>query len=137
MCIHELGSTTVDGDFNENYQGVGITLDVTNRLINIRNFWNTNFNHSIENIIIDDYNMNSLRLLYVGNSNSLSNEIVVYPNPASGIIYLKNVQSEDIIEVYDLSGKLVNVLNLVDQSADISMLSRGIYLLRIRSSRTL
>lgn len=131
-----LGSTTVDGDFNENYQGVGITLDATrNTLINIRNFWNTNFNHSIENIIIDDYNMNSLRLNQdAGNSNSLSNEIVVYPNPASGIIYLKNVQSEDIIEVYDLSGKLVNVLNLVDQSADISMLSRGIYLLRIRSS---
>lgn len=131
-----LGSTSVDGDNSENYQGVGIALDVSrNNLISIRNFWNPNSSHSQENIIISDFSMSSLRLQNGSeNSNSVSKEVVVFPNPASGIIYFKNVQIDDVIEVYDLSGKLVVVLNQVNESADISMLPGGIYLLKIKSA---
>jgi hypothetical protein len=58
------------------------------------------------------------------------NDIVLFPNPTSNKIYLKNVKLDDYdtIEVYDRLGK-INIINqkVEDNSLDVSSLSKGLY----------
>lgn len=64
------------------------------------------------------------------------NSIKIYPNPSSGFL---NIQAEDeieIIEVYDLAGKLMKTQNVRENNCqiDISDLDKGIYLIQIETS---
>jgi len=61
-------------------------------------------------------------------------EISVFPNPASGLVSVKYVTIQDpnaLIEIIDLSGKVVLKTFLNDDRFDVSGLPNGIYLLRI------
>ncbi|EDM43051.1 FG-GAP repeat protein [unidentified eubacterium SCB49] len=61
---------------------------------------------------------------------SLLNNIKVYPNPASGKVF---VSAEGLIavEMYDIQGRKINVKLNSDFSLDISGLSSGVYVLKM------
>lgn len=68
--------------------------------------------------------------------NALS-KVEVYPNPSSGIV---NVSIPDNIEVYgsglfDMTGKKIENIQLINNSINISSLSKGVYLLRVETSK--
>jgi hypothetical protein len=61
------------------------------------------------------------------------NAVMIYPNPASDAIAIKNVETGSEVVLYDITGR--NVMQLVtssgDQMIDISSLSNGSYFVRI------
>jgi hypothetical protein len=64
-------------------------------------------------------------------------ETLIYPNPASEIIYLENMLATEVI-VYDVAGSVV--LNKVGKNIhfiDITSLSKGIYFLYLKSKNSL
>ncbi|UQB68710.1 PQQ-dependent sugar dehydrogenase [Epilithonimonas zeae] len=63
------------------------------------------------------------------------NQILVTPNPAKNIIFIKNLNEKNIsAEVVDLSGKIVHqaLVSDVNQSVDVSMLKTGTYILNLK-----
>jgi hypothetical protein len=62
----------------------------------------------------------------------LDNQVTVYPNPVSSNLYLKNVNSSDII-IYDILGnvKLSKKANSEIEKIDVSDFVPGIYLIKI------
>jgi len=70
---------------------------------------------------------------------TLNNELLVYPNPASNVINIKNTASDAttvVAQLYTISGQLVMSQNLslqqnTAQSLNVSTFENGYYLLRI------
>ncbi len=60
--------------------------------------------------------------------------ISIYPNPTSGILYLKNVtdlNEAHTLDIFDISGKRLIHQLLVGNAVDIASLTSGFYVLRI------
>lgn len=69
----------------------------------------------------------------------LNSAVTVYPNPANGVIYIKNdtrVNLERVI-VYDLSGRLVSNIDISNSSRvktiNLQGVSKGVYFIKIAS----
>ncbi|MBN2350188.1 MAG: glycoside hydrolase family 9 protein [Bacteroidales bacterium] len=63
------------------------------------------------------------------------NEMVLYPNPADGIVHIKfdNTEPVDII-IYNAMGvEIKSIYNISDQSIDMSSFAPGIYIIQILS----
>ncbi|WP_299895951.1 T9SS type A sorting domain-containing protein [uncultured Aquimarina sp.] len=76
--------------------------------------------------------------------NTLSNEdiefneeiVSFYPNPANTSIYIKNFSSLDIssVDIYDMQGKKIISKKLESREIDVSSLTKGVYLLKIKNN---
>ena len=60
-----------------------------------------------------------------------SNEVVLYPNPAKDIIFIKNVSGDTLIKIYDINGRLIRETNTNSNSISISDLNRGFYFINV------
>lgn len=56
-------------------------------------------------------------------------ESLLYPNPSSGIVMVQSAYRFHLIEVFDLSGKLL--LSTIEQQFDLSPFAEGIYAVRL------
>jgi hypothetical protein len=77
----------------------------------------------------------------VWDNDTLNGQIFVYPNPARNQITISKYTVNDQIEVMDLLGKYYQLSkqeNALDKTLtlDVSSLSKGIYLVKIRNSYT-
>lgn len=59
--------------------------------------------------------------------------VKVYPNPAKDILSIDNLPSNASVSLMDLSGRTVSILNTNANSFDVSSLSKGVYILKIKS----
>ena len=62
------------------------------------------------------------------------NNVVVYPNPTTGMIQIQNSESRiENVEVYDAYGKMLNVVSVNDNTAvlDLSSYAAGTYFVKI------
>jgi len=85
--------------------------------------------------------LESLGLPWLGVNNDLNeSNIIIYPNPSDGIIYidLSSFTSKSTIEVLDISGKVVNKLENAVEKATISLsgLPASLYLIRVSNGST-
>ena len=69
-------------------------------------------------------------------SESNIENVSLFPNPSSENIYIKNLKGDELITMYDLLGRVVeipfqNAENNSEIVADISLLKRGLYLVVI------
>lgn len=64
-------------------------------------------------------------------------EIVIFPNPATTMLYIKGINHDVKVSVFDLYGKMVIQKNCIDHLIDISDLCNGIYTIRIADKNTL
>jgi hypothetical protein len=66
----------------------------------------------------------------------LYNELTVYPNPVADELHIKNVDQNSMIEVYNLSGKLVLVKKPGSENytLNVSNLKSGLYVLKATSA---
>ena len=66
------------------------------------------------------------------NEQALS-KIVIYPNPTTGKLYLKNLPKEAVfVNILDINGKSVyKTTELLGKAIDISALSEGIYQIKL------
>ncbi len=69
----------------------------------------------------------------VGIEEQNSSLIVAYPNPTYDLIYLDGLENNNIVEIFDMSGKSVlKQINVIDKSEiDLSSLGTGVYTMKI------
>lgn len=60
--------------------------------------------------------------------------IKVYPNPSTGILYIKSENEITELSIIDITGKIVYQQSKIDEVLNIESLERGIYLLKIATS---
>jgi Secretion system C-terminal sorting domain len=66
---------------------------------------------------------------------SASSKALIYPNPTSDYIQVKNMESVESINIYDISGRLVRqFLNNTASQLDISELPKGVYQVAIKAN---
>ncbi|MGB0770540.1 MAG: PEP/pyruvate-binding domain-containing protein [Flavobacteriaceae bacterium] len=58
--------------------------------------------------------------------------VIIYPNPVQNILYVEGNSGAYSIEIYSLIGHLVKTVSNANE-IDVSLLSQGIYLIRIRN----
>jgi len=80
---------------------------------------------------------NVLNLKDFDNENNLSNKIKIYPNPSGGRVSIWTYDNSKIkgIDIYDLLGNKLHYSkdNLISDSLDLSNLSSGIYLIKVKT----
>ncbi len=59
-----------------------------------------------------------------------NNNIGIYPNPVTNILYFKGAEKIDKVEIYNMVGQKVKTFNSVDYQIDVSSLVSGDYILR-------
>lgn len=66
---------------------------------------------------------------------TLSNDIILYPNPANNSIYIQSEKDTTIeqIRIFDINGKQIKQINHCEQFIDISYLAKGIYFFKIKT----
>ena len=75
-----------------------------------------------------------ITLTTVGINDYELNNVVVYPNPTTGMIQIQNSESRiENVEVYDAYGKMLNVVNVNDNTTavDLSNYAAGTYFVKI------
>jgi phosphotransferase system HPr-like phosphotransfer protein len=122
------GDITVSADTTTLFsQAINVTGPVT---IEVRNSGNR--------IIVDDVAWNC----YAGGgklagTKSLSNEVVVYPNPNKGQFQLELPGAEANVEVFNISGTLILAKKVSNkETIDLGNTSKGIYLVKVTSGNT-
>ena len=72
------------------------------------------------------------------NDNSINKKINIYPNPTTGMVTITNQDNLaiDKIEIVDTLGKIVSEETSNTSQIDISKFSKGIYILKIHSGKS-
>ncbi len=75
--------------------------------------------------------------LYVDNENMNLANLDIYPNPTSGIVYVKLPEANSMLKVYDVSGKLIMSKHNLSGTAklDLSNLPKGVYIIKAVSDK--
>lgn len=60
-------------------------------------------------------------------------EFQIYPNPANEFINIESFSDNDIVQIYDFTGKLI-LSSIVKSQIDISALSSGMYVVKLNSN---
>lgn len=92
----------------------------------------------------DPANESALGSIVVGEPGTASiddvfaSKVTVYPNPANSFINISSAEAISGVEVYNVIGKRVlQVTNVVNNSVDVSSLSKGMYILKIASGNSI
>jgi hypothetical protein len=74
----------------------------------------------------------------IPSSNEPGKEITLYPNPSSGVFYVKNAPENSTIEVYSIVGERVyaNTIGNEVEAVDLGQKANGIYIIRINYNGT-
>lgn len=75
-------------------------------------------------------------LNFLGINELIDGEIKVYPNPTTQFLFftVKSKIKITEVQIFDLSGKSISNLKVVDNVVDLSFLQKGIYLIYIKNS---
>lgn len=85
--------------------------------------------------ISTQYSGSTLRIAQTPTAETETAKVVLYPNPVTNVLYLSNSdQTVEKIEIYNISGTLVNSSGKNTESIDISKLIHGTYLAKIYTS---
>jgi len=87
------------------------------------------------------YLLTAIQKIIFDNSTEVNNianqkELLLYPNPATDFILLKNaVEGQSNITIYSMDGALLASTNIYDpnQQIDISSLPKGLYILKVNN----
>ncbi|KFF07245.1 pectate lyase family protein [Flavobacterium reichenbachii] len=78
------------------------------------------------------YNSSTLRLAKTDTLNETEQRVFLYPNPASGTLFLSDTnQKVEKVLIYDIFGSLVKKIEKGSESTDISQLNSGTYLAKV------
>jgi hypothetical protein len=66
-----------------------------------------------------------------GIKNNQNPEAIFYPNPANDVLYLRNISPSVSVAVFDPGGRMLIDGKMNDNQIDISMLDKGMYLLKL------
>ncbi len=125
------GGFSVDGDFNDNYEGIGLSLDYSKSDVYwLRNSWDDQHNNEVVELL--DVNMPApLRKANDGITTTIS----VNPNPATSYVDISSDVILNSVELTNLQGSRLFIEHFSSEKhrLDISNLSPGVYILRATS----
>jgi hypothetical protein len=79
-------------------------------------------------------------LLSTAQSFDENNQVSIFPNPAAQKIYLqlpsKNLDKPENIQILDLEGRVVKLLDAGNQDIDVNDLHAGLYILKVQYQST-
>lgn len=114
------------------------TLDTVN---NVRIFFSSSVAHykmDSSTLYVDDVTMTGVPNYHRDNTglqNVAYNELKVYPNPSTGILYVDGAASAGLsFRLLSISGQLVVDKHLTDNAMDVSYLPQGLYFYAIKDS---
>lgn len=64
-------------------------------------------------------------------------EIIIYPNPNSGTLFLNTIQSVDKVEIFNIFGECVKILPLMNNTVEFEELKSGHYFIKIYNHKKL
>ncbi len=59
------------------------------------------------------------------------NNVVLYPNPVKDVLSFETLENIVKIEIYDINGRIINVLGVANNTVSLSGLSTGTYIVKI------
>jgi len=63
----------------------------------------------------------------------IPNDVKIYPNPASSVIYIKSGMNIEIIDIYDITG--IKIYSTTEKTIHINKFNRGYYLLQLHTDK--
>ena len=121
----ESGSSITKVINNETYTTYGV-LSFSNHLFHSKiNNWRY---YAIENIIHDYLTLNTKKP-------TISNQLIVYPNPLQDQLFIDHLPLNALLSVYDYSGQLILKQNTIGSNTVLNLaeLSSGLYLIKIKA----
>lgn len=70
----------------------------------------------------------------VGVGENYASNVKIYPNPSNGIVYIKGVDEQSTLSIFNIAGKKVTEYEGVINKIDLSELNNGIYFVRIKNA---
>jgi uncharacterized repeat protein (TIGR02543 family) len=64
-----------------------------------------------------------------------SNQLLIYPNPVDNYIYIMSSLPIEQITLYDIHGRVLQQMQLLDGKVSVTDLAKGIYLLKIKTAQ--
>jgi len=149
--------TSLDVSNNSNLQGLGCGDNQLTSL-NLKNGNNANFlefsainNPNLTCIEVDDAVFSTANWTFIDahtsfsedcaatlglEENTLLDTVSLYPNPSSGVFYIKGLQETSQIKIYDINGRTILTTSITNnQSVDASNLPKGMYLVSISNPK--
>ena len=84
------------------------------------------------NLYVDNINTTYVSSL---NDNNVSNNLTVYPNPATTMLHIATTQAIESVEISDITGKVITAdLAVTNNQLDISTLANGTYFLKVKTN---
>lgn len=131
-----------DGNY-KNHKRLGTHLSDFNIHINSKDeitLSGSSYQNSIDEQIInntggDNYLIFSLEKDILNTSETLKENIKLFPNPASDFININTKEKINNIEIYDSTGRKVTVEFNLNNQIDVSKLINGIYYIRITTAK--
>ena len=75
-------------------------------------------------------------LLVTGIEESALEYFSVFPNPSAGTFWLKGLQTNDLIKIYDVNGRLVNSLSCdTSNEMQINLFTQGLFLIQVTNQK--
>lgn len=94
--------------------------------------------YSVEDEVLGykaDWQQKSTRSTELPIEDMANTTVEVYPNPVSDILYINSTSDLKSIKVLDATGRVcINVNNLNSGSIDVSLLPKGLYIIRLESN---
>jgi len=86
---------------------------------------------------VEDYNVIVSGPLTLGTAdqNNLKNDIQIYPNPASDILYVTKVSGKAVFEIHNTAGQLIKNGVINNDRVQVESLITGVYMITIKDSR--
>jgi hypothetical protein len=57
--------------------------------------------------------------------------LIVYPNPTTGLVTFENIQGKNKLELLNITGKVLLIADIENNQVDLSQLSSGVYIAKI------
>jgi hypothetical protein len=125
--------SAVNKQFNNYRIGMAFSEAPENGTVILRIPLTFNHNQSLNMEIIENASKRIYQVNAVTGVNNIKNaRIKIYPNPTNDFIYFEGLKEDNIVNIYDVQGKLV-VTKLLNEkgSIDLSRLNKGVYLVKV------
>jgi len=100
----------------------------------IKNIANIYFDYNLPIVTNEAQTTVQNPIVGVDDMNGLTDVIGVYPNPIQDVLSFKSDIKIDKIEIYDLAGRIIQTLEVMNNQANIRELSSGTYLVKVHAS---
>jgi hypothetical protein len=138
FCLSDASITLVGSPAGGNFSGSGVTGNVFNPSAAGAGSFQIAYSYTNSNtcssFVISQVNVDAC----AGLPNQVTtNEIAIWPNPATERLYINNDDGQILVELYDLNGKILLAEKHSEQTVilNLSGISKGLYYVRISDEK--